>query len=149
MKNRVAYYWISTFIIAFVFISGGICYVLRVPQVVQGVTRLGFPLYFIILLGVWKILGAIAIVAPGFKTLKEWAYAGMFFDLTGAAVASAASTGTPSWHIMSPLVFLPVLLASWALRPDGRTHRVRAVITDSRSAADENGYAPPRTVARG
>jgi hypothetical protein len=66
----------------------------RNPPALQGALRLGFPVYFAVLLGVWKILGAIAILLPRFPLLKEWAYAGIFFDLTGAAVASAA-TGLP------------------------------------------------------
>jgi AhpD family alkylhydroperoxidase len=55
---------------------------MRVPQVVEGVTHLGFPLHFVTLLGVWKVLGGIAVLVPGFALVKEWAYAGMFFDLT-------------------------------------------------------------------
>jgi uncharacterized membrane protein len=147
MKNRVVAYWISTCILAFIFVSGGICYVLRVPQVVEGVMRLGFPLYFIILLGTWKILGGFAIVVPRFRTLKEWAYAGMFFDLTGAAVASAASSGTQSWHIVAPLAFVPILFASWALRPARRTSHDPAARPHSRQPEYDNGCTPTRTVA--
>src|SRR3954451_14959040 len=129
MKLRITVYWICTIVMAFVFVPGGICYVLRVPQVVEGVTRLGFPLHFISLLGMWKILGGLAILIPRFKTLKEWAYAGMFFDLTGAAVASGATAGIPSWHIIAPLAFVPVLIGSWALRPAERTHRIAVLAT--------------------
>src|SRR5262245_65309325 len=68
---------------------------------------LGFPLYFTRLLGVWKILGGLAILAPGFPRLKEWAYAGMLFDLIGGSVASAAmgaAIGAESWHVLAPQV---------------------------------------------
>jgi len=63
--------------------------------------------------------GGIAVLVPDFALVKEWAYAGMFFDLTGAAVASAAS-GNEWWHIVAPLTVALVLAASWALRPEGR-----------------------------
>ncbi len=69
---------------------------------------------------VWKVLGGIAILFPGFARVKEWAYAGMFFDLTGAAIASGAS-GNAWWHIVAPLAVAVVLAASWALRPQSRT----------------------------
>ena len=82
----------------------------------KGALRLGFPVYFAVLLGVWRILGAIAILLPRFPLLKEWAYAGIFFDLTGAAVASAA-TGLPWWHVAAPLVITLVAVLSWSLRP--------------------------------
>jgi uncharacterized membrane protein YphA (DoxX/SURF4 family) len=120
MKAKPLGYWICTALIAFIFVSGGACYVLRVPQVVEGVMHLGFPLHFVTFLGIWKVLGGIAILVPGFARLKEWAYAGMFFDLTGAASASAVS-GNEWWHIVAPLAVAMVVAASWALRPQSRT----------------------------
>src|SRR5262245_46076303 len=123
MNVKTLAYWVSTGLIAFVFISGGLAYAMAVPDVVQGVMQLGFPLYFIQLLGVWKVLGGLAILAPGLPRLKEWAYFGMFVDLTGAAVASAAmgaSIGAEWWHVPVPLVIAAILAASWALRPASR-----------------------------
>jgi uncharacterized membrane protein YphA (DoxX/SURF4 family) len=120
MKAKAVGYWICTALIAFIFVSSGVFYVMRVPQVVEGVTRLGFPLHFVTLLGVWKVLGGIAVLVPDFARVKEWAYAGMYFDLTGAAIASAAS-GIAWWHIVAPLAVAVVLAASWALRPQSRT----------------------------
>jgi hypothetical protein len=76
MNARAVGYWICTGVIAFSFLSGGAAHLLRVPQVVEGITQLGYPLYFVIILGVWKILGATAILLPGYPLLKEWAYAG-------------------------------------------------------------------------
>jgi len=116
-------YWACTGVIAFVFISGGLAYAMAVPDVVQGVMQLGFPLYFIQLLGVWKVLGGLAALAPGLPRLKEWAYFGMFVDLTSASVASAvmgASIGAEWWHMLAPLVIAAILVASWALRPASR-----------------------------
>jgi len=119
MKAKAIGYWVCTVLLVFFMLPGGIVQVLRVPQTVEGFTKLGFPLYFVVLVGVWKILGSLAIVWPGFPLLKEWAYAGIFFDLTGAAVANAA-THEVWWHVASPLVILGVLYGSWALRPASR-----------------------------
>lgn len=119
MKARVIAYWTCTVLIAFSFLSGGVAHLLRVPQVVEGITRLGYPFHFVILLGVWKVLGGVTILLPGFARLKEWAYAGMIFDLTGAAVAQAAA-GDDVRHVVTPLVLAGLAVASWVLRPEGR-----------------------------
>ena len=116
--KRVAY-WVCTALVVFFIGSGGLAYVMRVPDVVAGVVALGFPVYFIVLLGVWKVLGSIAILVPGFPLIKEWAYAGIMIDLTGAAVASMA-TGGAWWHAAAPLLIAVLVVASWALRPEGR-----------------------------
>ncbi len=122
MKAKAVVYWICTVLIAFAFLSGGVAYAMRVPQVVEGVTKLGYPIHFVVLLGIWKILGGVAILVPGFPRLKEWAYAGMIFDLTGATVAHAAA-GDELRHIVTPLVISVVVIASWALRPESRKMR--------------------------
>ena len=116
--KRVAY-WVCTGLVVFFIGSGGLAYVMRVPDVVAGVVALGFPVYFIVLLGVWKVLGSIAILVPRFPLIKEWAYAGIMIDLTGAAVASMA-TGGAWWHTAAPLVIAGLVVASWALRPESR-----------------------------
>jgi hypothetical protein len=99
--KRVAY-WICSGLVVFFIGSGGLAYAMQVPDVVQGAVALGFPVHFIVLLGVWKVLGSIAILVPGFPLIKEWAYAGILFDLTGAASASVA-TGGEWWHVAAPL----------------------------------------------
>ena len=116
--TRIAY-WVCTGLVAFFIGSGGLAYALQVPDVVQGVVALGFPVHFVVLLGAWKVLGAIAILAPGFPQLKEWAYAGILFDLTGAASATIATDGE-WWHAAAPLSIAAVVAASWALRPESR-----------------------------
>jgi DoxX-like protein len=116
-------YWICTALTAFLIASGGLAYALAVPDVVEGVIQLGFPLYFVQLLGIWKVLGGLALLAPGLPRLKEWAYAGILFDLTGAAVANAtmgASIGAEWWHVPAPLFVAVILVGSWALRPASR-----------------------------
>jgi hypothetical protein len=118
-KGRVIAYWVSTGVIAFCIGSGGAAQTLRLPQSVEGLTALGYPLHFIVLLGVWKVLGALTLLAPGLRLVKEWAYAGIFIDLSGAIVASAANGGA-AFHIVAPLVLIFFLAASWALRPESR-----------------------------
>ena len=79
-------------------------------------------MYFFGILGFWKALGAIAILVPRFPRLKEWAYAGIFFDLTGAAasVAAVGVYGAYAFHILAPLIIAGLTVASWALRPESR-----------------------------
>jgi uncharacterized membrane protein YphA (DoxX/SURF4 family) len=101
----------------------GIGDLLQTPEIVHGLARLGYPAYFATILGVWKLLGVVAIVTPGHMRLKEWAYAGFFFVLTGAAMSHAVS------HDAAPKVLVPVLLlvlvmTSWSAAP--RAQRVRA-----------------------
>jgi uncharacterized membrane protein YphA (DoxX/SURF4 family) len=122
MKTKSIAYWITTILVAGSIGSGGMAQVAHLQQNVDGFTRiLGYPAYFVTVLGVWKVLGAIAILVPRFPRLKEWAYAGIFFDLTGAA-ASWAAVGGPgeAFHIVAPLVIAGFCVASWALRPQSR-----------------------------
>jgi hypothetical protein len=116
-------YWICTGLTAFFILPGGLAYAFAVPDVVAGVIQLGFPLYFIQMLGVWKVLGSLAVLAPGFPRLKEWAYAGMLFELIGAAIANATmgpSIGAEWWHVPAPLMVAAIVIGSWALRPASR-----------------------------
>ncbi len=119
MNARSAGYWTSTALIAFAFLSGGAAYLLRVDEPVRGLAALGYPAYFVTILGAWKVLGGLAILAPRFPRLKEWAYAGIALDLSGAA-ASHAAVGDAAWHVIVPLVLLGIAAASWALRPANR-----------------------------
>jgi hypothetical protein len=119
MKGKIIAYWICTVVIALCIGSGGAAQALRVPQSVEGMTALGYPLHFIVLLGVWKMVGALTLLAPGLRLVKEWAYAGIFIDLSGAVVASAANAGG-AFHVIAPIVLIGILAASWALRPESR-----------------------------
>ena len=118
MARRIAY-GVTTGLAAFVFLSSGAVNIARPGFVRVAMAHLGYPAYFVTVLGVWKVLGGVAILAPGLPRLKEWAYAGMVFDLTGAA-ASHAAVGDPAATAVAPLVFAGVVMASWALRPEGR-----------------------------
>jgi len=119
MNARNFLYWASTGIIAFVLLSGGAAELAGQKDTIAGMVHLGYPTYFVTILGVWKVLGTVAILAPGFPRLKEWAYAGIFFDLTGAAISHAAC-GDAAWHIVVTLSLAGIAMASWALRPAGR-----------------------------
>ena len=77
-------------------------------------------LIFIVELGVWKVLGALTLLVPGMRLVKEWAYAGIFFDLSGATVTNIVRDGGVG-HIVAPIVAAALLVASWALRPESRT----------------------------
>jgi len=126
MKTRLIAYWLTTALTAFMFLSGGAVDIARPAFAVEGMARLGYPVYFMVILGVWKVLGGIAILLPRSARLKEWAYAGMFFDLSGAA-ASHASVQDPAAKIATPLILLVIVAGSWALRPASR--RLAAVVT--------------------
>lgn len=117
--ERTIGYWLITALVAFALGSGGAADVMRLPPVIEGMTHLGYPVYFCVILGVWKILGAAALLAPGTPRLKEWAYAGAVFDLTGAAASHAAS-GDPATELIAPMVLTALALLSWALRPTSR-----------------------------
>jgi uncharacterized membrane protein YphA (DoxX/SURF4 family) len=123
MKSKNIAYWITTVLVALPIGSGGIAQVARVQGTVDGFVHiLHYPAYFVTILGVWKVLGAIAILVPRFPRLKEWAYAGIIFDLTGAAASSAAvgGYGAYGFHILAPLIIAVLAVASWALRPESR-----------------------------
>ena len=112
-------YWATTVLGPTSFVIGGVIGLTGGDQVVSSLNHLGYPVYFASLLGVWKLLGAIVLTVPGLPRLKEWAYAGFVFDLTAAAFSHAA-VGDAAGDIIGPLVFLGLVLASWALRPASR-----------------------------
>jgi len=120
MNTRSAGYWIATCLTAFAFLSGAAAYLFRANFAVAGLAELGYPAYFVTLLGMWKLLGGLAILAPRLPRLKEWAYAGIAFDLTGAAFSHVA-VGHPASKVIAPLVILGIAVASWGLRPASRT----------------------------
>jgi uncharacterized membrane protein YphA (DoxX/SURF4 family) len=109
-------YWVSTWLVAAAFLFTGVMDVARPPFTVAFLAHLGYPLYFDVLIGVWKLLGGIAILAPRLPRVKEWAYAGIFFDLTGAAFSHAAMDDAAR-EVMVPLVLAALAVTSWSLRP--------------------------------
>ena len=125
-RRKIIVYWLTTALVVFELTMGGAWDVLRVPQVRGLIDRLGYPPYFLIILGTWKLLGAVALVIPKFPRLKEWAYAGVLFDLTGA-VASLFASGLINVGAMAyPIIMIGVAVASWALRsPSRRLHAIK------------------------
>jgi len=119
--KRVAY-WTVTAIVAFVMISGAVGELTHSWGTLETVTILGYPAYFLTIIGTWKLLGGLAILVPGAPRLKEWAYAGMFFNMTGASASHAfvGDYGAYAFHIIVPLAIALLVLASWALRPPSR-----------------------------
>jgi DoxX-like family len=117
-KGKRIGYWASTGLVAFTMLAG-VTQVMQNPQQAEGFAKLGYPLYFMVMLGVWKLLGGIAILVPRFPRLKEWAYAGIFIDYSSAAVSNACR-GSSVGHVLAPLVCAAILVCSWALRPPSR-----------------------------
>jgi uncharacterized membrane protein YphA (DoxX/SURF4 family) len=119
-RNRAIGYWVTTALLAFELVLGGIWDVLRVPHVRVVIERLGYPAYFLVILGIWKLLGAVAVVIPRFPRLKEWAYAGVVFNFTGALASHVASGDIEAGTMSYLVVMIGVTAASWSLRPPSR-----------------------------
>ncbi len=118
-RSRLITYWLVTLLIASEMLLGGVWDLARTHYVRAIMDHLGYPLYMLFILGSWKIPGAIVIVIPRFLRLKEWAYAGMFFNYTGA-VASHLLAGDPARVWAGPAIFALLSVASWTLRPPPR-----------------------------
>jgi uncharacterized membrane protein YphA (DoxX/SURF4 family) len=110
----------TTGLVALAMLSGGIAELARRPETINGMRELGYPVYFVMILGFWKVLGSVALVIPKFPRLKEWAYAGIFFNMTGAAVSHVVSQSA-GWHVVVTLGLAALTVASWGLRPATRT----------------------------
>jgi DoxX-like family len=137
-KTKTILYWFTTVSVAMPIGSGGVGQMMQFRANPHGVVPvLGYPMYFFAILGIWKVLGAIAILVPRFPRLKEWAYAGIFFDLTGAAASCAAvgGYGAYAFHVIAPLIIAGFMMASWALRPPSRTLGALFPAINGRSAS--------------
>jgi uncharacterized membrane protein YphA (DoxX/SURF4 family) len=110
-------YWVTTLFVATAFFVTGVGNLVPVAHIARDMSHLGYPPYFLHILGAWKILGAVAIVFPKVPRLKEWAYAGMVFDLTGAAFSRSFS-GDGVIMVIVPIAITSVVVMSWALRPE-------------------------------
>jgi uncharacterized membrane protein YhaH (DUF805 family) len=127
-RTRQLMYWCATLIVAVAFAVPGVLNLIHAPHVAGDMAHLGYPRYFSTILGTWKLLAAVAVLAPGTPRIKEWAYAGMVFDLTGAA-ASRLIVGDSPVTIAIPLMITCVVAVSWRLRPASR--RLAAVSAGS------------------
>lgn len=119
--NKIIY-WIATIWLALGMLSTGIVQVLKMKEEVAMMTHLGYPSYFLTILGVWKILGVIVLLIPKFPILKEWVYAGFFFAMSGA-VFSHSFRGDEAKDYFGPVLLLVLTVISWYFRPAGRTLR--------------------------
>ena len=118
-KVKTIIYWIVTIFMCFGMGSGGVAQLLKVKETVEGVTHLGYPSYILTLFGIWKILGVIAVLVPKFPLVKEWAYAGFFFLMTGA-LFSHVSSGDSLGESFGSIMLTVLIVLSWYLRPADR-----------------------------
>lgn len=118
-KRNNIIYWIATGWLALGMLSTGTVQLLRMPEDADKITHLGYPLYLLTLLGIWKILGVLVILLPKLPLLKEWAYAGFFFAMSGALFSHIA-TGNPVTEMLPSLLLLVLTLLSWYFRPQNR-----------------------------
>jgi hypothetical protein len=120
-RNKIIY-WISTLWLALGMVATGIAQLFKIqtgPSGVDSITHLGYPVYFLTILAVWKISGAIAVLIPKLPILKEWAYAGFLFAMSGAVFSHIAS-GDPMKEIVPSLLLLTRTAISWYFRPVDR-----------------------------
>lgn len=117
-RNKIIY-WIVTIFLSIGMLAGGIQQTLQIGGYNEIITKLHYPLYVLSILGVWKILGVIAILIPKFPLLKEWAYAGFFFAMSGAAISHFA-VGQSFTEALPALILLIVTILSWYFRPSDR-----------------------------
>ncbi|WP_221392929.1 DoxX family protein [Dyadobacter sp. NIV53] len=120
MKKRdKIIYWIATVWLALGMTSTGIVQIIKMKEEADMMTRLGYPLYFLTIIGAWKILGVIAILIPKSPLLKEWAYAGFIFVMSGAVFSHLAS-GDGAKDFFGPVLLIILTIVSWYFRPEDR-----------------------------
>jgi uncharacterized membrane protein YphA (DoxX/SURF4 family) len=117
-RNKIIY-WIATIWLALGMVSTGLVQIMRTPDEIQLMEGLGYPLYILTIIGVWKILGTIAVLVPKFPLIKEWAYAGFFFNMSGAVV-SHLFVGSEAVDIFGPMLLIALTIVSWYFRPADR-----------------------------
>lgn len=118
-RNKIIY-WVSTLWLSLGMVSTGIVQLLKVKDETEFIINMGYPSYFLTILGVWKILGVVAVLIPRFPLLKEWAYAGFFFAMSGA-VYSHLVLGHSLGETFPPLLLLILTVVSWYFRPANRS----------------------------
>ena len=144
MRNKIIY-WIATLWLALGMLSTGALQLFKVraegavaPPGVYGITHLGYPVYFLTILGVWKILGVVALLIPKFPLVKEWAYAGFFFAMSGAVFSHIASGDSMTQNVPA-LLLLILTVISWYFRPADR----KIISVNQHSHGQE--FGPPKT----
>ena len=142
-------YWIATTLIAAETLAGGATdlvhgrsMLVTGTPVLDVVTSLGYPAYVLTILGIWKLLGGLTLLAPRLPRLKEWAYAGIVFELTGAA-ASLSVRGYAVGDIATPLLLAGLAITSWALRPPSRMMGSLLPLRWTRPSSDASQWSWP------
>ena len=114
-RNKIIY-WIATIWFALGMGSTAVVQLMKNKEDVDMMTALGYPIYILMIIGVWKILGVIAILIPKFPLIKEWAYAGFFFIMSGAIISHLA-VGDAAKTLFGPILLIVLTIASWYFRP--------------------------------
>lgn len=123
-KSHKIIYWVATIWLSLGMASTGIVQLIQMEEEVKKMALLGYPAYFLTIIGIWKILGVITVLIPKFPVIKEWAYAGFFFAMSGA-IASHIASGSPSVELFGPALLLVLTLVSWYFRPQGRRVNIK------------------------
>ncbi len=117
-RNKIIY-WVATLWLALGMLSSGIVQLIHLDEEAKLFEHLGYPLYFLTILGIWKILGVTAVLIPKFPPLKEWTYAGFFFAMSGAVISHIA-VGDALLESFGPLLLIILTVVSWYFRPADR-----------------------------
>jgi hypothetical protein len=118
-RNKIIY-WVATLWLALGMVATAIVQLLKTKEEVEKVTQaLGYPIYFLTLLGIWKLLGVVAVLVPKFPVVKEWAYAGFIFAMSGAVFSHFAS-GSAGKDFFGPMLLIVLTVVSWYFRPANR-----------------------------
>jgi DoxX-like family len=118
-KRNNIFYWLSTSLLCFGMLGSGIAQLMQTKDMIDLISHIGYPSYLMYIIGVWKILGVVVILIPGYALVKEWAYAGFFFLMTGALV-SHLFMGDVGSAIYGPLFQTVFVVLSWYYRPADR-----------------------------
>ena len=112
-------YWVATIWLSLGMVSTGIVQLIQMEDEVRKMSALGYPTFFLPLIGTWKLLGVVAVLIPGFPLLKEWAYAGFFFLMSGA-IFTHLMVNDSAVEYFGPALLLVLTITSWYLRPASR-----------------------------
>lgn len=118
-KRNLIIYWIATLWLSLGMVSTALVQLFKLKAETDYITHLGYPSYFLSILGVWKLLGVIAVLVPRFPLIKEWAYAGFFFAMSGA-ITSHIIEGDPMKDIFPAILLFVLTITSWYFRPANR-----------------------------
>lgn len=117
-RNKIIY-WIATLWLSLGMVATGIVQLMHNKEEAAMFDRIGYPMYLLTIIGVWKILGVIAVLVPKFPLVKEWAYAGFFFVMTGAVISHLA-VADESKELFGPILLIVLTIISWYFRPADR-----------------------------